>query len=332
MRKLVSWILILAVLMSILCVPALAAEDSEYMDPRATVSYGDSTVTVTLWALEDTTNGHIKVTYDAKALTLVSAEVEGAVTAVDDEQAGRGELGSAGLEAIPADSVLAVLEFSYQRTSSSPYTTEIIVSVESFNGGEALEEAISLTVRLKSAATGGGSGSAPEEEPETPIFVDVDQDDWFYAAVEYVVEKGIMNGTGDGTTFSPDMYLTRAMMWTMLARLDGVDTTGGATWYAKGMEWAMANGISDGTNPDANITREQLITMLWRYAGEPAVSGSHLASFPDGGKVSSWALDAMNWAVANGILKGTGSGTLDPQGVASRAQVAQIILNFQTKG
>ncbi|MFQ9127586.1 MAG: S-layer homology domain-containing protein [Butyricicoccaceae bacterium] len=102
---------------------------------------------------------------------------------------------------------------------------------------------------------------------------------WYADAVQYVTDKGLMNGTDDNQ-FSPNASTTRGMLMTVLARYAGEDTTGGAIWYEKGMNWAKANGVSDGTNPNANITREQLVTMMYRYAGSPKADGK-LDSFSD---------------------------------------------------
>lgn len=163
-------------------------------------------------------------------------------------------------------------------------------------------------------------------EPEVPTFTDVKPTDWYREAVSYVVEAGLMNGTGSGK-FSPQATTTRGMLMTVLARMDGVDTTGGANWYTKGMEWAKREGVSDGTNPELPITREQLAAMLYRYAGSPA-AGSYTLNFRDADKVSDWALDAMRWAVKNGVVSGKGNQTLDPTGYATRAEVAQMLYNF----
>ena len=163
-------------------------------------------------------------------------------------------------------------------------------------------------------------------EPEVPTFTDVKPTDWYSEAVAYTVEAGLMNGTGSGK-FSPQATTTRGMLMTVLARMDGVDTTGGADWYTKGMEWAKREGVSDGTNPELPITREQLAAMLYRYAGSPAV-GSYTPNFRDADKVSDWALDAMRWAVKNGVVSGKGNQTLDPIGYATRAEVAQMLYNF----
>ena len=162
-------------------------------------------------------------------------------------------------------------------------------------------------------------------KPSKNGFDDVASSDWFADAVKYVADKGLMNGTDDNQ-FSPNASTTRGMLMTVLARYAGEDTTGGATWYEKSMEWAKAKGVSDGTNPNANITREQLVTMLYRYAGSPKADGK-LDSFSDAASVSTYAADAMQWAVANGIVNGS-NGKLNPQNNATRAEVAAILMRF----
>ena len=169
------------------------------------------------------------------------------------------------------------------------------------------------------------------DEPETPLnptpdFTDVADDFWGKEAIDAVVEQGLMTGTSE-TTFAPNATTTRAMLMTILARMDGVDTTGSDPWYAKGMEWTVAEGISDGTNPEATITREQLAVMLYRYAGSPESSGTAL-DCADADQISDWAYMAMHWAVSNGIISGKGNDTLDPQGSATRAEVAQMLYRF----
>ena len=164
-----------------------------------------------------------------------------------------------------------------------------------------------------------------DTKPSKNGFDDVASSDWFADAVKYVSDKGLMNGTDDNQ-FSPNDTTTRGMLMTVLARYAGEDTTGGATWYEKGMNWAKAKGVSDGTNPNADITREQFVTMMYRYAGSPVVNGS-LDSFSDAASVSSYAVNAMQWAVENGIVNGS-NGKLNPQDNATRAQVAAILMRF----
>ena len=156
-------------------------------------------------------------------------------------------------------------------------------------------------------------------------FTDVNSGDWFYDYVEYVYANGLMDGTSD-TTFEPNANMTRAMVWAILARIDG-ETVTGANWVETAREWAMANGVSDGTDANGYVTREQLATMLWRYAGEPASSYS-LSAFTDAANVSGYAANAMAWAVEHGIISGVTDTTLVPQGTATRAQCAAMLMRF----
>ena len=156
-------------------------------------------------------------------------------------------------------------------------------------------------------------------------FTDVVPGAWYVDAVRFVYEYGVMNGVS-ATRFSPNSNTTRAQIITILARLNGLDTDGGETWYSKAVEWAMQNGISDGTNLYDNVTREQLVTMLWRFAGEPKVDLQ--INFTDAGEVSYWAADAMKWAISIGLIKGYDDGSLMPRAPATRAEVATIIQRY----
>ena len=161
--------------------------------------------------------------------------------------------------------------------------------------------------------------------PATFPFVDVKTGDWFYDYVAYVYSNGLMDGTS-ATTFEPNANMTRAMVWAILARIDG-ETVTGANWVETAREWAMANGVSDGTDHNGNVTREQLATMLWRYAGEPA-SDYSLSAFTDADSVSDYAATAMAWAVEHGIITGVTDTTLVTQGTATRAQCAAMLMRF----
>ena len=159
--------------------------------------------------------------------------------------------------------------------------------------------------------------------PATGGFADVIPGAWYVDAVNYVVANGLMEGTS-ATTFEPDAQMTRAMFWTILTRIDG-ETITGSTWAADARTWAMANGVSDGTNPHAPLTREQLVTMLWRYLGEPSTTGT-LTAYTDAASVSDWAKTAMAWAIEKGIITGVTATTLAPQSIATRAQCATILM------
>lgn len=150
-------------------------------------------------------------------------------------------------------------------------------------------------------------------------------DHWAKDAVEFASSRELFNGVGNDA-FGPDLSMTRGMVSTVLARLAGADTAGGETWYAKGTVWAVENGISDGTNPEQPVTREQLAAMLYRYAGSPAVSGE--LGFDDADSISAWARDAVRWCVDNGILNGVGGNRMTPQDLARRGQVAAMLMRF----
>ncbi|MDR0904953.1 MAG: S-layer homology domain-containing protein [Oscillospiraceae bacterium] len=156
-------------------------------------------------------------------------------------------------------------------------------------------------------------------------FSDVAKEAWYYKSVRYGYSNELVKGIGDGK-FAPNLNLTRAQLVTILARQSGVDTTGGATWYEQALTWGKSSGITDGTNPESNITREQVAAMVYRYAGSPAATGS-LSKFSDADKVSDWAEDAMKWAVETGLFIGDG-GKLNPLGNATRAEIVTILERY----
>lgn len=159
-------------------------------------------------------------------------------------------------------------------------------------------------------------------------FVDVSVNAWYYESVKAAYEAGLMNGVTD-TEFAPNAPLTRAMIWTILARASGVDTEGGATWYAKAQEWAVTKGVSDGEDPMGNVTREQLVTMLWRLNGSEVMTG-YIGNYIDTGDISEWANQAMLWAVQNGIIEGDENMALAPKADTTRAQAATFFVRYLT--
>ena len=155
-------------------------------------------------------------------------------------------------------------------------------------------------------------------------FTDVSAGAWYFDAVSYVYANGLMEGVSD-TAFEPGGGMTRAMVWAILARVDGVSVTG-SNWAETARSWAMAEGVSDGENASAPVTREQLVTMLWRFAGEPAVD--FLFTAKDADAVSGWAYEAMRWAAAEGIIEGDENGMISPADGATRAQCAAILMRY----
>ena len=187
--------------------------------------------------------------------------------------------------------------------------------------------------------------TAVEPEPEGLPFTDVTSRDWFYDAVAYVYDKGMMEGTTD-TTFAPAMNLTRSMIAQVLYNLEERPEAPGAAgfpdvaadaWYADAVNWAAARGIVKGYDtgafgPEDSVTREQLAAILYRYAQakgyDTTQGGMTVREFSDSASISDWAQEAMAWAVNAQVLSGKGNGVLDPQGTATRAEVAQMLMNF----
>ena len=178
----------------------------------------------------------------------------------------------------------------------------------------------------------------------TNPFSDVQEGSWYYSAIQYVAQNGLMLGTGNNT-FSPGITTNRGMIATILYRLNGSDETFQSTfkdvnpdaYYAKGVAWAQEKGIIAGYGngmfgPEDSITREQMAAILWRYAGSPAtVDSKRLSGFKDVGEISLYAKDALAWIYEKGIIAGKGNGILDSKGKATRAEVAQIMYNFEQK-
>lgn len=211
------------------------------------------------------------------------------------------------------------LGWTYEGQAEPVYT---VVIPAGFTG-----ELLVTAVWEKDGAAGPGSGTPDSPTPPPPgaQYADVAPDAWYYEAVAYVSSRGLMTGT-DAFSFSPNGTMSRAMLWTVLTRMGGGVVSGGTVWYEGAMNWVRGQGIADGTDPGATVTREELVTLLWRYMGSPKATNI-LRRFSDGMTVSSWAADAVSWAAANGILNGS-SGSLNPQKQATRAEVASVLMRF----
>ena len=180
--------------------------------------------------------------------------------------------------------------------------------------------------------------------PDPPVvelpFTDVSESSWYYEAVKFMYEQGLMAGTGE-TTFSSNTATTRGMIAAILYRLEGKPETnasmsftdiGPGEYYSEAIAWAAEQGIVAGYSetlfgPDDPVTREQLVSMLYRYAGSPKTT-ENLEAFTDSKKASKYAKPALCWAVETGILSGKGNGILDPQGKATRAEVASVLMRY----
>ena len=185
---------------------------------------------------------------------------------------------------------------------------------------------VKVTADMAFTAVWANMPDVTPDEPEALPFTDVSEGAWYYGAVCYVWENGIMEGV-ETDKFAPNSPLTRAMVWAILARLDGVEVSGD-NWMTTAQEWAVRSGVSDGENPSAAITRQELVTMLWRLSGEPVVN--YALTAPDADAISGWAYEAMRWAVSEGIIEGDDLGNLNPTANSTRAHAAAFMQRFCT--
>ena len=173
------------------------------------------------------------------------------------------------------------------------------------------EDGIQLTVN------GGATVKIVDNSKD---FIDT-RNHWAKDAIDFVSARGLVNGMS-ATIYAPDASTTRAQLWTILARQNDADLTGGNTWYEKAQLWSKNKGISDGTEPNAAINRAQMVTMLWRTMGQPTAGGT--ANFTDV-PADSYYASAVAWAVENGITDGVGGGHFDPNSTCTRAQIATFL-------
>lgn len=207
---------------------------------------------------------------------------------------------------------------------------------------------------------GGETGQTPGKDPaqpgqpgqeqplpEEPLFTDVPQSFWGYEAIQKAARLGLVNGVGEGR-FAPERKLTRAEFVTMLWRLAGQPAAGAKAdftdvpaeiWYRAGLDWAAEKGYVTGDGgrfkPEDQITRQEAVTILFRYSGgqsgmETMFSAIYADQFSDSGAVASWAKSAMDWAIYNSVIQGSG-GRLNPMGTASRAEIAAIFVRYAEK-
>ena len=343
MKKL---ILRLSLLLGVLLLLTAAVFAAAPLDGTAAIDGDTCTASVGLPAGTEATSGKLEITYDTAQLTLVSAEpskaLEKAVCTVNTDEAGK--IVFVFLKTQPVKGTLLDLRF---RLTAGVEETTLRVEAKELYLRLTPVTAEPLTLTAKKAAQ-------PEpEEPEKPCdggtdcvskrFTDVNTSYWYHSCIDYAVSHELFGGTS-ATTFEPDAPMTRAMLVTVLYRLEGEPAVAGRSsfadvksgaYYEKAVIWAAANGIVTGTSstsfsPDAKITREQLAAILYRYAQYKKLDTSaseKLSSFSDAGEMSGYANAALGWAVAERLVNGA-SGKLMPKGYAARAQVAAIFHRF----
>ncbi len=287
------------------------------------------TVTVTVRAPEDTASAMLEFSYDKELLTLtgVSSPVQ---LSAERQHAGSAVIACAAQDPVPAEGVLAVLTFTYPKGTEN-LISEIAVTTTERND-KALEEP--ARIQVKFPCSGG-------ENCPSGAYEDLNVDAWYHAYTDYVIEKGIM--VGDGKRFSPNAGMTRGMLVQTLYNLAGAPAVSGysgfadvsaSKWYANAVTWARKNGIVLGVSqtrfaPERLITREETVTILYRYMRDfvkaGMAAGSDLTAFQDSAQISAYARDAMQWAVAAGLIQGVSETRLSPKGTALRCQMAKLL-------
>ncbi len=263
------------------------------------------------------------------------------------------EVSAKAVEAAQKENKVVTVPIEVKATSDTTTATTVNINIEIKSGGQSGSGDV---VKIEIPVTNAGSGTVAvlvkadgTEEiikttlpTESGVEISVEgkatikivdnsksyadtEDHWSKDEVNFVSSRELFNGVGDGN-FGVSESMTRGMVNTVLARLAGENTDGGENWYDKGTEWAKQNGVSDGTNPTESVTREQLATMLYRYAGAPEVSG--VIKFDDADEVSAYAQNALLWAVRNGIVNGMDETHIAPSAQAERAQVAAMMARF----
>ena len=239
------------------------------------------------------------------------------------------------------DAGVVTVQPTYVSTGVRVYTCSVCKQTRS----EVIEKLFSTNI-----GTNTGTPAVPSQRPDSELprqrFGDVPQNIWFATGVQFAAEQGLFTGVS-ANEFAPYDPMTRAMLVTVLHRLDGVDASGtnsftdvlNGKWYINAIAWASANGIVEGLSgnrfaPNAPIAREQLAAILFRYAkacGYDVSARAELTAYADSAQVSTWAGDAMRWAVAAGLISGRSGAQLAPKGEATRAEVAVILMNFVQK-
>lgn len=316
MKKLTAMLLCVILVLS-LGVTALAATDRV----EATVDVDNGTVCVTLTAGQATTNGVVTVAFDSGCMTYVGTETTVMASTVTEED--------------------GVVAFGYATNDANAFAQGDVIATIVLEGKQPAEAVVTVTVENFNEETGiGDSQEIPVEVTVKQTFDDVAYGAWYYDAVEYVAEMGYFNGVSTNL-FAPDMEMNRAMLVTVLYRLAGqpevtaqaaFEDVAEGSYYAAAVVWGSENGIIKGVTetvfaPESAVTREQMVVFLHRYAvyaGMDVTVEGDLSAYPDADTVGEYAVEAMTWAVNCGVVNGM-DGNLNPQGTATRAQVAQII-------
>ena len=334
---------LLALLMVLSVSTAAFASNNADFNLTARYENGQNIVEVSL-AGSNVTNGLVEVRYDHTQVTLLAVTPGDSswIVSIDALTPGLVSFGWVGSHIYDETTVVTLVFGTAGGSSFVSYTASLL---EIYSSGVRQEPTTSpIAIATVTAPGGSGSGSGSGYAPVHP-FTDI-AGHWAEQDIIAAYQMGLFNGTGSGTTFSPNMILTRGMLVTLLHRMAGQPVTDGShpftdvadgMYYSAAVAWAYQNnvvaGTGDGTafSPDMAVTREQMVTMLYRYAELMHLytgSSATLDPFTDSESVSGWAEAAMKWAVAEGIIAGTPAGTLLPQGTTDRAQAATVLVRF----
>ena len=344
MKRIACALLALLMVLSMSTV-AFASNDADF-DLTARYENGQNIVEVSL-AGSNVTNGLVEVNYDHTQVALL-AVIPGDnswIVSIDALTPGLVTFGWVGSHIYDETTVVTLVFGTAGGSSFVSYTATLREVYSSGMRQNLTDSPIAIsTVAAPGTSGGSSSGGGSGYLPAHP-FTDI-SGHWAEQDIIAAYRAGLFNGTGNGTTFSPNMVLTRGMLVTLLHRMAGRTVTDGShpftdvadgMYYSAAVAWAYQNnvvaGTGDGTtfSPDMAVTREQMVTMLYRYANLMHLytgNSAALDTFTDSEDVSDWAEAAMKWAVAEGIISGTPAGTLLPQATTDRAQAATVLVRF----
>lgn len=327
MKTRIRALLLAAVLVLTMTTGVLAAPASQKLTVEADHKAGTTVVSLTLSGAAGVTNGRLVVTYDPKLVTLVDSEecLSCGTSSVNRDTAGTAALAWVGSQLTGAETLVWKLTFQTVAGAAQDVTYQA-TATELYAGATALDPASGIVTVIYNP------------------FTDI-EGHWAKSDILKAYHAGLFVGTSS-TTFTPEMNLDRAMFVTVLYRMAGapaVDATEtdftdlkAGAYYVDAVAWATETGVTKGVSktafaPHKSISREELATMLYRYAkamGEDVTGRSDLSGYQDAGRISGWAKEAMEWAIAEGILKGYPGGLLAAKTAATRAQSAVILSRY----
>lgn len=351
--------LLLVLMIAMLSLPAYAAGMSLKIDaPASLPAVGETfTVKVDISGNPGLCAAQYTLAFDKTVVTCVSASVgdvlEGSLSATNPDAPAGAIVAAATVSPVKGDGTVGVFTFKVLKAGNTAFTLKDAVFSDA-NGAS-----ISTNVPAADSSQKPSGAEKPEQpkndepaEPSVPsesagqTFLDVPQSFWGYESIERAAQLGYVNGVGGGK-FEPNRQLTRAEFITMLYRM--ADKPAASTeavftdvpqnaWYRDALNWAAEKGYVKGTdansfNPDGKITRQEVVTILFRYSGaqsgaETMFTATYDSQFADSGAIAPWAKSAMYWAIYNGVVNGTSQTTVSPTATATRAEVAAIFVRY----